>query len=188
MDVFIEQLVSRKSGARDATLKSIIIAATASVSVFLLYFALAVAAFMPFLMVVSITLMSGGIWLASHLIKGLNIEYEYILTNKELDIDKIIGRRKRKRLITLNLATAEEFDLYRTEFNTQTDATVAAHDNTFSNIWYIVGKHNTHGKVIVLFSPSDEFLIHLNNAVPHKVKNSKITSATKMNMQNESDL
>lgn len=35
------------------------------------------------------------------LITNMSVEYEYIVTNGEMDIDKIIAKRRRKRLITV---------------------------------------------------------------------------------------
>ena len=39
------------------------------------------------------------------------IEYEYIFTNGDLDIDKIMGQRKRKRLATIDMATLTQFGM-----------------------------------------------------------------------------
>lgn len=45
-----------------------------------------------------------GVWyLVYRLISGLDREFEYILTNDELDIDTIISKRTRKRILTLKV-------------------------------------------------------------------------------------
>ncbi len=46
---------------------------------------------------------------AYRLICRFSIEYEYVLTNGELDIDKIIHRKRRKRLITIHSKSFIEF-------------------------------------------------------------------------------
>jgi GH15 family glucan-1,4-alpha-glucosidase len=46
-------------------------------------------------------------WGGYMLITARNVEYEYILTNTELDIDKITAKRARKRVITINFKEIE---------------------------------------------------------------------------------
>lgn len=43
----------------------------------------------------------------------MSVEYEYIVTNGEMDIDKIIAKRRRKRLITVNARTFERFGPFK---------------------------------------------------------------------------
>jgi len=46
---------------------------------------------------------------AYRLICRFSVEYEYVLTNGELDIDKIVNRKRRKRLITIHSKSFIEF-------------------------------------------------------------------------------
>lgn len=100
MDIFLEKIVKQKKSINDyAIIFGLII-----LSLFLTFFILslsALAAFAPLLI-------CGIIWIAYILIKGRNIEYEYIVTNGDLDIDKIIAQRKRKRIFA---ATAKDFEI-----------------------------------------------------------------------------
>ncbi len=48
-----------------------------------------------------------------HLTQRFNIEYEYILTNGELDVDKIVAQRSRTRLFTLKCADIEAVGEYK---------------------------------------------------------------------------
>ena len=41
---------------------------------------------------------------------SINVEYEYILTNNEMDVDKIINRKSRKSLVTINIRRVDEFE------------------------------------------------------------------------------
>lgn len=41
---------------------------------------------------------------------SVNVEYEYILTNNEMDVDKIINRKSRKSLVTINIRRVDEFE------------------------------------------------------------------------------
>ena len=103
MDRFSEQLVTKQSTGKDMFLRGLYLAAAL----------LLVAAFVFFLgafglWILVIALSAAVVWGLVWLIQGTFIEYEYIVTNDDLDIDKIIGKRKRKRLITVSLRSVKE--------------------------------------------------------------------------------
>ena len=77
------------------------------------------------LTMLSVGALFGLVWLLT----GMSYEYEYILTNDDLDIDKITGKRKRKRLITLKMNTVEEFGIYDGTNGANADATVSFRRN-----------------------------------------------------------
>ena len=175
MDVFIEQIIERKPDSRHSLIRLCLIAAVTLISGLFLTAALL---FGDFIVIIAFAGIAGAIWFGVLLIKGMEVEYEYILTNKELDIDKIIGKRKRQRMITLNLLNAEKFVLCTEEVSFNADVTVLAHDNTYANMWCLVVKHDVHGKAVLLFNPNDSFAIKLNNALPKRVRNEKIIEIT----------
>ena len=81
MDVFIEKLVKRQKTIVDILLIILIIAGTLLLSYLI----------MMFIPQFAMILIIGLFYLAYVLISKLNIEYEYALTNGELDIDMIIN-------------------------------------------------------------------------------------------------
>ena len=178
MDVFIEQIVTRKPGTRGTVFKAGIIAFVVLLCAFFLAVFLIFTVF-PFISFVAVAAIPGVIWLGMHVIKSLHIEYEYILTNKDLDIDKIKGKSKRRRMITLDLTNAEEFDMYSVGTSLSVDTTVSAHDNSYVNMWYLIVKHKSHGRVALLFNPGDEFIVKLNKSLLPRVRNKKITEMEK---------
>ena len=98
MDRFSEQLVAKQPTGKDMFLRGLYIAAAM----------LLIGAFVFFLgafgmWIIVLALSAAVIWGLVWLLQGTSVEYEYIVTNDDLDIDKIIGRRKRKRLITVSL-------------------------------------------------------------------------------------
>jgi len=169
MDLFMEQMVEKKTDIRDKALKICIVTAAFSLSAVIALAAL-YTGYAPLFIVIA-----GVIWLASYILKGLSVEYEYILTNKDLDVDKITGKRKRKRLVTLDLLTAEAFSRYGEDFDIKPDVTVSAHNNAYNNLWYLVARHKTHGKTLLLFSPSEEFAAALNDALPPRYRNRELS-------------
>ena len=62
-----------------------------------------------FSFVLSVAAVIGGVWLT----KQLNVEYEYIFTNGEIDVDIITSRTDRKRLITFKCKDIERIEKYR---------------------------------------------------------------------------
>ena len=62
-----------------------------------------------FSFVLSVAAIIGGVWLT----KQLNVEYEYIFTNGEIDVDIITSRTDRKRLITFKCKDIERIEKYR---------------------------------------------------------------------------
>jgi len=178
MDVFIEQIVERKPLFHDRLLKTLLLLAMASLTAALLFAGIAFLS-MPFISFSALAAVPGAIWLGIHFLKGLTVEYEYILTNKELDIDKIIGKRKRKRMFTFDLNNAEKLDICEEGGEFSADVTVSAHDNSYTNMWYLIIKHDSHGRVLLLFNPNDAFAVKLNNALPHRIRNSKIPQNVK---------
>ncbi len=92
MDNICEQLVTKtRTGADVAKIIGIMIGSVLLAAV-CMFFAMALG--LTFLILISVAVLALGIWLLS----GVNVEYEYIITNNEMDIDKIIGRRKRKQI------------------------------------------------------------------------------------------
>ncbi len=136
MDNFCEQLVEkRRTGADNAKmiLTSLGLILGASLCMFgAMIFGLTI------LIVVAVGLLALGVWLIS----GMNVEYEYIVTNNELDIDKIIGRRKRKRMITLDLSKANDFGAYPYDGDIEADTTVHATTGFEKNAHYLVVEHS----------------------------------------------
>lgn len=94
MDVFKEQLIAVKKNKK-TTMKKIGIAVVGTViaAVAMLFGGSFIGP------VVVVALFFGG----NYLLGGMNLEYEYILTNNELDVDKIMNKERRKRYFTIDL-------------------------------------------------------------------------------------
>ncbi len=61
-----------------------------------------------FAFVLIIAAIAGGIWLT----RQLNVEYEYIFTNGEMDVDLITNKASRKRLITFKCKDIDRIEKY----------------------------------------------------------------------------
>ena len=106
MDIFKEYIVNKKREPIDNVISAGIIVAALVVTYILLQVMLLN---MQFMAGIGLLLIVGCWYFAVKFIRNRNIEYEYILTNHELDIDKIMARSTRKRLTTVDLHKIEGF-------------------------------------------------------------------------------
>lgn len=101
------------------------------------------------------------------------VEYEYILTNFDLDIDKIINQEKRKRLCTIDLHTATEYGKVDESFSVGADETLvkATACNAELEDYFLRFEHKSIGKAVLVYTPSTEILEMINSSCPRKAKN-----------------
>ena len=94
-DYYTEQLVKKQAGMKDIVIKAALVAVTI-VSV-LIVFLCPFGIILPVLAVILDVLM----------FRRLNVEYEYLFVNGDLDIDKIMNKAKRKRMFSANVNDLE---------------------------------------------------------------------------------
>ena len=107
------------------------------------------------------------------------IEYEYIFTNGDMDVDKIMGQRKRRRLITVDITGIMQFgkvtEQKRAEIFSSDCTVVDATDNMQSDEdYYLQCKHKTLGLCYVVFTPSEQFVEELKPYFPRELKNKQL--------------
>lgn len=102
MDTFVEQLVTiKKTGKTWAAYLGIALAAILLMTVAFLFFKS-----------IFIALDALILFGAYKLYSMLNVEYEYIITNSTIDIDKIIAKSSRKRIVSFDLTAVQRIDKY----------------------------------------------------------------------------
>ncbi len=105
MDTFFEQIIAvKKNGKALAAIIGIWLAA------FLVCFILIM--LMSILGTFSLLLAAGALFGAYKLSVRFNVEYEYIVTNGTMDIDKIINKSSRKRILSFELATVSRIEKF----------------------------------------------------------------------------
>lgn len=165
MDVFVEQLVKKPADGKTLALKILIAFGVILVSLFCLYL-------MLIGIVIALLLIFAAIYGGFYLISGLNAEYEYIVTNGEIDIDKIIAKRKRKRLITAKPSKFEAFgklaDAAPVSGITVVEANGIADEE--AEDYYIDFTHDSFGKVRLIFTPTERTLEAVTPFLPRPVK------------------
>jgi len=152
-DVFKEQLVKRRPDAKTATAKVGIVLA----ALFLMVLVLMIQVLNMFLPILWVAI----IFTAYFLFKRFHIEYEYVLTNYELDIDIIYGKSRRKRIFS---ASVRDFEAFRrsgsvemehsfSSSNTKVDYSGGPDGATYEFLVNHGGK-----KMRIIFEPNEDLL------------------------------
>ena len=164
MDTYSEQLVARASTGADKAKKILISTGAILLATVLMWLSIVFAFYSLILLVF------GVLGLGVYLVSNMDVEYEYIITNNEMDVDKIIGRRKRKRMITLDLASAEDLAPYPTDEDIKVDATVHASTGYEKDAHYLLVQHGSYGKVMLIFNPNEKTREAIMQEVPNQLR------------------
>jgi len=157
-DIFCEYMVCRKPTARVLALKAVMIL------MFLVITACYIVLLVPF---PSLKLLSlAPVWaillvVTYYMVTSLNVEYEYTVTNGEMDVDKIIAKRRRNRLITFHLSEAEAFGRYlpqKHSRNRYQKTIVACDRNASTQLWFCVARVPDKGSTLVIFNATQKLL------------------------------
>lgn len=150
MDNICEQLVQKRKSGRDIAKYAAICAGLVLCAAACVFFAFYIGT--SLLLIASMIPVFFLVWI----LMDVNIEYEYIITNNEMDIDKIIGKRRRKRMITVDLKNAEDFGGYPSQADIDAQTTVHATSGLERDAHYLIVRHRDYGKVKVIFNPNEK--------------------------------
>ena len=167
-DVFVEHMVAKSKTASDKLIMFLYVLAFIFLNVVLMLIEVLV-----FLIPMGLI---GGCWLLMRLRRNQGIEFEYILTNGIIDIDKIIGKRKRKRLASLDCRNFEiiaplnssYFKEYeKAPFAKKLDASSGTND---SRRCFAVCPAKEGGRMLFVFEPNDRMREIFKMYAPRAVK------------------
>lgn len=167
-DIFIEYLVKRQKTPQTTVLKILIVLAAILICAAAMLFG----GVLGSLSILAPLLAVGAIYGAYYLITSMNVEYEYSVTNGELDVDQIIAQRKRKRLVTVNCKEVEAFGRYKpAEHQGKSYQTkIIACDNIASpELWYCVVRLKQSGQTLVVFNANQRMLDGIKPFLPRPI-------------------
>ncbi len=147
MDTFVEQIVRKKKQLIDWMIIVGVCFAALVVS-------WAIYKFISFLLPMIVLVVWGAWWL----ITNLNREFEYSITNGEMDIDCIIAQRRRKRLCTITCSKVEAYgELSKADFTGKKfDHTImAAPAANMEGNYYFSYRSKKYGRTLVIFHPDE---------------------------------
>lgn len=168
-DVFIEKIVARKKTSKDyLIIAGVIVGGIAAiVAVNILNYYVNITFMLPLLVV-------GVIYLLYILISNMSIEYEYILTNGDLDIDQIISRRKRKRVFSCPAKNIELMgkvgsDDWRDANRGSYKLLDCSQFMQSPDNWFITANYKGQ-RLLVVFAPDERILKNMKRFNPSKIK------------------
>ncbi len=153
MEGLREQLVKRPSYPEDMIKKIIIILSSVTLAIVIigaLRFISGIWLLTELGILIGIGIVWGGIWLAGR----LNVEYEYIIADGEMQIDKIYNKRSRKSLISFKLRSAEAFSRGQRDERDASEIDVRGEGECYS----IVFSDAELGKAVLWFTPDERTL------------------------------
>lgn len=168
MDTFFEQIISiRKTGSKILGIFGI----------WFLAFILCLALFLfggGFLGSLVPIVMFGILFGAYKLTGTFNIEYEYIITNGTMDVDKIINKNSRKRMTSFELSGVSRLEKFNPHILNTVDkkALVVACNLDDSNAYYMVCDREGKGSVHLVFSPDERIKGAVVKFIPKFIANS----------------
>lgn len=159
-EVFIEQLVKRKTTSKS------IVAKVALILLTLIVFAATM--IIPFALVLGILM----VVLDAYVFKMFDLEFEYTYIRGELSVDKIMGKERRKK--------AGSFDLSQLEIVAPSDSYLLDSYKNSNKVYdftslepdhkvYALVLHGNNGYVKVLFEPNGEILNAMRDSHPRKI-------------------
>jgi len=165
MDTFFEQLVKiKKTGSDIAAYVAIWILAIMILTAVMMIFFNGLFAF------ILCGVFYGAFWLSSK----LNVEYEYIITNGILDIDRITNKSSRTRVISIDLANVTQMEKcspQKMKGYNRREVLIACNSDD-QNIYYLVANKNTKGVAKMVFATNDKLQSAIEKFAPKHITNS----------------
>ena len=164
MDTFFEQIISIKKSLGNIA---------CMVGIWILALPLCFLAYLiiPYL---SALLIMGILYGAFKLSTMFNVEYEYIVTNGTLDIDKIINKSKRKRILSFELPNVTRLEKYIPSIlnNVNIKDVTFACNKEDGNAYLIVAEKEGKNPYYLVMSPNDKIKSAIVKYVPKFISNS----------------
>ncbi len=167
MDTFFEQIVKKKKSAVEwLIMVGAIVAAAVLLFVVCTLPQLMAIPILPTLIIVGVGY--GGWWL----ITNQNKEFEYCVTNGDIDIDLIIAKRKRTRIVSVAGRKIEFLQPYIASMDTKAynRVVIAAPSKNEKGLWSFTYHSKKNGHTLVIFQPDSRVLRAFFDGLPSLVK------------------
>lgn len=113
-------------------------------------------------------------YLAFKLTKKFSIEYEYIITNGCFDVDKIIAKSSRKRMMTFEISTVEAVEKYNPNAMPQREfkEKLFACNADDPDAYYMIISEEGKGTKFLVFAPNERIQGAVKKYLPKYIANS----------------
>ena len=165
-DVYLEQLVKRKNNAVSILIRIGIVLGAVILSAAIFILSPLAGPFSTILFLI-FALIVYGAYMA---FISQSIEYEYIITNGDIDIDKIIAQRRRKRILSFKCRDIDKMGKYdaNEHSSVQYDKKYFVQDSADENPWYLAYTSPKRGRVLVVFSGYERVLNAMRPFLPRE--------------------
>ena len=167
MDTFFEQITAVKKSGKD-------IAAITGIWLLAFIICFLLVLFMGYLGSFSFLLIAGALYGAFKLSCLFNVEYEYIVTNGTMDIDKIINKSSRKRVLSFELATVSRLEKFNQGLLSSVNSKeiVTACNLNDPEAYLMVSSTEGKGTSYLIFAPDERVRGAIVKFVPKFIANS----------------
>lgn len=165
MDNFCEQILKKKKGA----LEWAIIVGTLLLALALAFLAFLFSGLIPGMFIIVLAGIAYGAW---WLITTQNVEFEYCVTNGDIDVDQITARRKRKRLVSVAGRKIQSLQPYdpAAPLGQYQRRVMAAESLNEDGLWCFTYHSKKNGNTFVVFHPDMRVLKALYGGLPKLVQ------------------
>lgn len=166
MDTFFEQIIKINKNGKS-------LAGVLGIWFLALVLAFAVFLFSGYLGAFFVLIIAGIIYGAYKLSSLFNIEYEYIITNGSMDVDKIVNKSSRKRVLSFELPNVTRLEKYTPNIlnNINTKEVVFACNQNDDNAYLMVAEKDGGKASYLVFSPNDKIKSAIIKFVPKFISN-----------------
>ena len=170
MDNFAEQLVKKNETNADKTRRVTMLTVGILFSAALLFLTIFQAR-SPLLVFLGFALAAAAGYGTYYFVQNTYVEYEYTFTNGELDVDKIIAKKKRRGMLSTSIRQFTDFGKYEEGMEESDDMTVImATDNIASHEYYADFTDETVGSARLIFVPDERMLENIKKFLPAKLR------------------
>ncbi|MBR5451568.1 MAG: hypothetical protein IKV36_01065 [Clostridia bacterium] len=164
MDVFFEQLVKVKFGtARKVIAVITVLIAAAAIAV-------VTAAAVTFNILPIVFLVDCGIcYMAWWSVCQFRWEYEYVITNGDFDIDKIVNQRKRSRVLSFNCSEIQKIGKYNKDMPTPEGTEKIFCCSASEDCYYIIVRTSANKRVYLIIEPDERILEGIKKYLPRQM-------------------
>lgn len=192
MDTFTEQLEKRQNTGKDIT--KLVIYLLAIFAIPAIFILLGVTVNFYFI-IVAVCAFFFCIYGSYYLVTGLYVEYEYAVTNSNITVDKILGKRTRKRIISVDLkrfntfAKLKDTDISKKSYRKIFKASITPDgDDVYAAEMHL---DKFGGECLLLFSPNqktlDAMTPYLKNTIRIALKKNNGKKPEKSNTKTDTD-
>lgn len=164
-DIFNEQLVEKSNSLKDNLIRVAIIIG----AIVLIMVCSMVPVLVGFLIPIALVIIFGAVFL----MRRLNVEFEYIFTSGDLDIDKIFNKNKRKKFISIDVRKIE----IMVPVNSKDHASELSNYEKVIDCSSGTNNNNTYAAMIVrngkreklILEPNEKMLKAIKKYIPRKI-------------------